>query len=50
MKNSHYEIRFVNGIVINDYVSKTLNDVIRSIVNSVQFKAFELKEIVLIEE
>lgn len=50
MKKGHYEVRYKNGFVFTDYRSKTLNDCIMNIVNSLTFKNQELEEIVFVED
>jgi hypothetical protein len=44
MKKGHWEIRFKNGHIISDYVSKTLNDVVIGIARSLEIQNFELKK------
>lgn len=46
---AHWEIRFKNGNVINDYVSTTLNEVVINIARSLEIQNFELKEIVYVD-
>ena len=47
---SHFEIRFKDHATIADYVSKTMNEVIKEFVNSIEFEKCEIIEIVKVRD
>ena len=47
---SHFEVRFKNHTTIEDHVSKTMNEVISSIANSIEFAKYEITEIVRVRD
>lgn len=50
MKKGHYEISFKEIAGYNDYESKTMNEVILLLVQSEQFKNYEVIEIKFVED
>lgn len=50
MKKGHWEVSFKEIAGYNDYVSKTMNEVILALVKTEEFKNYEVTEIKFVEE
>ena len=50
MKKGHYEVSFKEVAGYSDYISKTMNEVILLLVQSEQFKNYEVTEIKYVED